>query len=105
MANCPQCKGEMNVTATYCPHCGYDFPLAQPEKPLRRGIVYNAFADLSLVIGMFVAAIGAILALVVIGATLFDRNFRVSFFGVVAFFMQVAMYVVFQRVADMDSRN
>jgi hypothetical protein len=102
MATCPECKGEMKVTATVCPHCGYDFPLDQPEKLERRGVAYNAFADFSLVVGMFSAALGALAMLVVIVLGVFGKNFVMVASATIGFFIQVALYVVFQRVADMD---
>jgi hypothetical protein len=92
----------MKITATVCPHCGYDFPLQQAPKPERRGIVYNAFADLSLVIGMFSAAIGALGMLVGVILSLLDKKFLIVAICTIGFFLHVAMYVVFQRVADMD---
>jgi hypothetical protein len=92
----------MKVTATVCPHCGYDFPLDEPEKREWRGIAYTAFADLALVVGMICAAIGAVVMLAIILFGIISKNFIVGASGVLGFFLQLALYVVYQRVADMD---
>jgi hypothetical protein len=102
MATCPNCKADMDAMAAVCPHCGYDFPLHQTSKPERRGIAYSALADLSLVVGMLCTALGAISMLVFVGAALLDRNLRAGFSSLITFFILLALFVVFQRVADMD---
>ncbi len=91
----------MSVTAPVCPQCGYDFPLQQSEKK-RRGIAYSGLGDWSLVVGMVCSALGAVLMLVFVGAALLDRNSRLAFSSLITFFILLALYVVFQRVADME---
>jgi hypothetical protein len=102
MAICPNCKGLMSSLAIVCPHCGYDFPSDKPEKHDRRGIAYTAFADLVLVVGMICAVIGAIAMLAVILFGIISKNFIVGASGVLGFILQSALYVVYQRVADMN---
>ncbi len=102
MATCPNCGGLMSVTAAVCPHCAYDFPLQKLEKPQPRGVAYSALADFALVIGMGSAAVGALLMLFTTGVALLNHNYRDVFGGALRFFVLLALYVVFVRVADMD---
>jgi hypothetical protein len=102
MATCPNCGGAMSVTAAVCPHCSYDFPLQKSDKPEPRGIAYSALADLSLVVGMACAALGAIAMLVAIGAALLESKYQQALVAVLLFFLLLALYVVFVRVADME---
>ncbi|HEX8833243.1 MAG TPA: hypothetical protein VF719_03545 [Abditibacteriaceae bacterium] len=88
--------------ATVCPHCAYDFPVKSSDKSERRGLAYSGLADLSLVVGMLCTILGAILMLVLTGAALLVRDFRGAFSGLISFFTLLALFVVFQRVADMD---
>lgn len=106
-ATCPKCNGKMSVTETVCPHCGYDFPLLgypnATRSPEKNGIAYTALGDFALVIGMVISGLGAIGALVAGVLLTAGGNY---FAGLVqaplSFFMSLALYVVFQRVADMD---
>ena len=102
MATCPNCGGAMSITAAVCPHCSYDFPLQKSDKPEPRGIAYSALADFALVIGIGCAAVGALTMLFFIGTALLSHKFGVAFSGVLSFFLLLALYVVFVRVADMD---
>ena len=92
----------MDAMAAVCPNCGYDFPLAAPPKSAHRGIAYSGLADIALVVGMLATALGCIMVLIVIGAALLDRNFPLAFSSTISFFVLLALFVVFQRVADMD---
>lgn len=102
MATCPNCKGLMDAMATVCPHCSYDFPPLVPEKTVRPGIAYTALADFALVVGMISAVLGVIVTLVFMGTVLFTRNFLVAALSVIPFFLQVALFVVYRRVADLN---
>ena len=65
MASCPKCRGEMDQYGAECPHCGYDFPLAQKGNgEYRRGIAFSAIGDVALCVGEALMAIGCILAVI-----------------------------------------
>jgi hypothetical protein len=102
---CPRCKGEMAANATRCPHCGYDFPLGDAQDPVRRsGFAYSTLADVALLISMFAAAIGCIVAAIgSIVSLLAGQLVNGLVVGPIAFFLQLGMLVVFLRVQAMGS--
>jgi hypothetical protein len=51
---------------------------------------------------MICAVIGAVVMLAIILFGIISKNFIVGASGVLGFFLQLALYVVYQRVADMD---
>ena len=99
-ATCPKCRQQMSVMATVCPHCSYDFPETSSDLAPRRGIAYSAVADLALVIGMLATGVSAIGVLVAIVLALLQGKVLYALAAVPLFFMSLAQYVVFQRVAD-----
>ena len=101
MATCPRCKKPMDAMAAFCPHCNYDFPTHE-RKSERRGIAYSGLADLALVVGMVAAALGCISALFTMFMALLDKQISLAFMSAITFFVLLALYVVFQRVANMD---
>lgn len=97
MAFCPKCRGEMSATALECPHCGYDFPLETEER--RQGFAYSAWADMALLVGTAAAAIGAVLAAVLAVVALLQGQFLYGLLvAPLAFFVQLAQFVVFLRI-------
>ncbi len=102
MANCPNCGKEMAVTATVCPHCGYDFPLQDKPEPVRRGLAYGGMADAALVVGMITAILGFVLSLLGCVAALVSRQWAGAVSGLITSLVMLALYVVFVRVADLD---
>jgi hypothetical protein len=98
MAYCPECKGEMNATDSVCPHCGHDFPSSSDAKK-RQGIEYSALADLALIVGGVVAAINCVIAIVIMLASIFERDYLKAFlYCPIGFLLSLAMLVVFLRI-------
>jgi hypothetical protein len=102
MAYCPKCNGPMASDATVCPNCGYDFPAEPLVNAKRIGIEYSAWADVALLVGAFVAALGciayAVAFVVLVARAEFIHGLIVA---PVAFFLSLAMLVVFLRVRRM----
>jgi hypothetical protein len=96
-AFCPRCKGAIGLSERTCPHCGHNFPLRKPNH--EHGIVYSPTADLALVVGTIVAGLGC-LASVILSIVLFFRGefANALILCPLAFFLQLAMLVVFVRV-------
>src|SRR5438445_10174190 len=95
MAYCPRCKGVMAATEATCSHCVYDFPLSEP----RTGLAYSRLADVALVVGIVVAGLGSVAAAVgSIVALLHGEWSEGLVVGPIAFFLQLALLVVFVRV-------
>lgn len=113
MATCPQCKGEMGATQAICPQCGYDFP---PQSPPRfnslglannpkdkRGIAYSPLAGCALSIAMLLTGIGALASLVGAAVFILAGKYAEGFIQApLSFFLSLALFVVFRRIADMD---
>ena len=113
MATCPQCKGEMGATQAICPHCGYDFPLQAAPRfnslglannpGNKRGVAYSQLAGCALTIGMMLTGTGAVVSLAgIVVLTLTGNYARGLIQAPLSFFMSLALFVVFCRVADMD---
>jgi hypothetical protein len=97
MAFCPNCQGVMDAAAVACPHCGYDFPPASADP--RRGIAYSPLANLALVVGIVAAGLGcAVAVLAAVAALLNGQWSNALVVAPLAFFLQLAMLVVFVRV-------
>jgi hypothetical protein len=97
MAYCPKCAGVLDTAAVVCPHCDYDFPAGNPNPG--RGFAYSPLANLALFVGMFATGFGCLAAVVVSIGALFDGHwFTALIAGPFAFFLQLAMLVVFVRV-------
>ena len=88
--------------AAVCPHCGYDFPLLGKPKPIREGIAYSPLADIALFIGQIAAIIGCSFLLLGTGLSLIERNWAMAFGRIITFFIALAVFVILQRVSDMD---
>lgn len=102
MAICPSCRGEMKTLDVVCPHCGYDFPPAEPPASAefrREGIEYSAIADVALLISALSAAFGCLATLWMIGVSLLVTRvwFDAFLLYPLAFFLQLGMLVVFLR--------
>ena len=99
MAFCPKCNGEMEGTATLCPHCGYDFP-SEGQEPT--GLAYGRLAQFSLLVGMVLSGIGAVLGIWrCIGALGEERWYEGLVERPMIVLLLVAAGVVFARVADL----
>jgi hypothetical protein len=100
MAYCPKRRAEINAAATVCPHCGYDFPLDGPEPfTPRRDFAHSTLANIALIVGMIAAGFGC--AGTVLGLFVSISNgewFNALVICPIAFFLQLAMLVVFVRV-------
>jgi hypothetical protein len=82
-----------------CPHCGYDFPAELSIVLQRTGIAYSAWADIALMIGGIVAGISSAAAVFYSLTMLIQCNFfQALVVGPVAFFLNLAMLVVFLRI-------
>ena len=60
MAICMHCKEEIPAFTIVCPHCDYDFLDKKTPKP-EQGIEYSWAADMALMVGAIVSALGAVL--------------------------------------------
>lgn len=100
MAYCPNCKSNLDLKAVRCPECNYDFPSAIAD-PSNSGIAYSWLADLALFVGCFCAGFCCIAALVSIVTQALQRDFFDAFVSApLAFFLSLAMLVVFLRTYD-----
>ena|SRR5438309_2159907 len=97
MAFCPRCKREMGTTEAVCPHCGYDFPPV--ERGYRKGIAYSRLADVALIVGTIAAGLGCLGSVIGAFVALLRGDWLTGLvLGPLAFFLQMAMLVVFVRV-------
>ena len=103
MAFCPQCKKEMGQTETICPHCGYDFPIVEPEPPEPSGMAYSNLAEIALVVGEVAAIIGAIASLSYAAILLLSLDIISGLIAVIGGLLSVANFVVFARIRDMGA--
>ena len=104
MAFCPKCGGQMDTAGAVCPHCGFDFPKENGRRA-RRGLAYSPLANTALVIGKIVAAIACVVSVIgclmsLLAGHLVDALIR----GPIAFFLCLAMFVLFVRACD-STRN
>jgi hypothetical protein len=100
MAFCPNCRGVVDAAAVVCPHCGYDFPLGGPD-PItpRRDLAHSTLANIALIVGIVAAGLGCIAAIVGGIVSLVNGElFTAIVVRPLAFFLQLAMLVVFVRV-------
>jgi hypothetical protein len=96
MAYCPKCDVPLDTNAVVCPNCGYDFP---PGNPVSRGIAYSPLANLALLIGIIAAGFGCLVTVIATVRALLNAEWGVALVvGPLAFFLQLAMLVVFVRV-------
>ncbi len=97
MAFCPKCSGVMDTAAVACPHCGYAFPPADPNP--RDGLAYSPLANLALIVGILAAGLGCVVAVIGTIIALVTGQWGTALVvGPLAFFLQLAMLVVFMRV-------
>ena len=104
MAFCPKCGGQMDTAGAVCQHCGFDFPKENGRRA-RRGLAYSPLANTALVIGKIVAAIACVVSVIgclmsLLAGHLVDALIR----GPIAFFLCLAMFVLFVRACD-STRN
>jgi len=100
MAYCPKCAGVLDSGAVVCPHCGYDFPPGSPD--LRRGIADSLLADIALFVGMVAAGFACLVAVIGSVSGLINAEWMTALvYGPLAFFLCLAMLVVFVRVQRM----
>jgi hypothetical protein len=99
MAFCPKCNGVMEATQAVCPHCGYDFAPAPGAH--RKGLAYSPLADVALLVGTFVAALGCLGALYGMVVALWWGEWLTGLvICPVLFLYQLALLVVFVRAQD-----
>lgn len=97
MAYCPKCSKVLDEAAVVCPHCGYDFPAGNPNP--RRGFAYSSLANVALFIGILAAGFGCLATVFISLEALWNGHwFTALVAGPIAFFLQLAMLVVFIRV-------
>ena len=104
MAYCPECNGEMPVTAVECPHCEFRFPETAPDNSDRRpGFAWSPLADIALIVSTAAAAIGAcisgIYGLIALSQGLLFQALVVAPIG---FLIQLGIVVVFLRVQELE---
>jgi hypothetical protein len=89
----------MGTRDIVCPSCGYDFP-SEPDRALgRAGIAYSAWADVALMVGGVVAGLSCVGSVFYSLAMLIQGKFLLGLLvGPVAFFLNLAMLVVFLRI-------
>jgi hypothetical protein len=94
----------MGANESVCPHCGYDFPLEADDSNRscgihRHGIAYSKLADIALIVGIIAAGFGCMAAILAsVGLIVEGRVVEGLVGGPIAFFLQLAMLVVFVRV-------
>ena len=99
MAFCPKCNGPMEMGEVACPHCGYDFNSGPRLR--REGIAYTPLANFALLVGTLAAGLGCLVAVTGSIAGLFQGEWITSLVVCpLAFFLQMAMLVVFVRVQN-----
>jgi hypothetical protein len=96
-AFCPKCNGTMGMRDRECLHCGYDFPSLRRNRDPR--FVYSRVADLALIVGSVAAGLGCVTTVFAAIRFLLDGNCGAAFLLCpLAFFVQLALMVVFIRV-------
>jgi hypothetical protein len=98
MAFCLKCDKWMEQAEAVCPSCGY--PSRKAREP-RRGIAYSVWADIALFVGQVVAILTCIFAGIAAGIKFCSGEIGEAIGGIIAFFLLLAMFVVFARVQDM----
>lgn len=106
---CPKCNGQMEMRDVRCPHCGYDFPSATPEREKRPILfAYSSFAYVVLAIAIVVLVIAClgfgVYAVVMVVAPHRMRSPDWLDWAVRFFATMVALIVV-MRVFDMRPRG
>lgn len=101
MPSCPECKRTLGETELVCPECKRDFRcLGAPPK--REGIAYSTAAEVALVVGQVVAALGCAVALFACAlAFVQGRWVDALLAGPLGFFLLLAQLVVLMRAQDM----
>ena len=104
MAYCPECNGEMPVTAVECPHCEFRFPETPRENSDRRpGFAWSPLADIALIVSTVAAAIGACISvffgLIALSQGMFFQALVVAPIG---FLIQLGIVVAFLRIQELE---
>lgn len=106
---CPKCNGQMEMRDVRCPHCGYDFPSATPEREKRPILfAYSAFAYVVLAVAIIVLALTAVVmaayGVAVVATSKFMRSDDwLEWAG--GLFATLVMLIVVLRVYDMNPRK
>jgi uncharacterized membrane protein YcjF (UPF0283 family) len=102
MAFCPECNGEMAANDALCPHCGYDFPPEPDPIQKRSGFAYSSFASVALFVGAIVVGFAAIVWVLRGIGWVYQEEYWLGFVvAPAAFFLSLAMLVVFLRVIQL----
>jgi hypothetical protein len=92
----------MEATATICPHCGYDFPppdLGFESTTGRRRS--SPLVRLALLFGMLTAVLGSLAAVILAVVAVFNEQWLLGIaVGLLAFFQQLALAIVFFTVLE-----
>jgi hypothetical protein len=96
-AFCPQCNGAMGMMDRECPHCGFSFPPSMRRR--EPGFIYSRMADLALIVGSVASGLGCVGTVISAIGFLLNGNLGTALILCpLAFFIQLAMMVVFIRV-------
>ncbi len=99
-AYCPKCNGQMGSADPRCPHCGYDFPLREPKRPLFAG--FSLFADVVLILGAVIAGLGFVAALVAACLALAGGQPGSALPMLMLAILLLALVIVFMRVQRLE---
>ena len=104
MAYCPECNGEMPVTAVECPHCEFRFPeTAARDSNRRPGFAWSPLADIALSVSTVAAVLATLCAFYYGAISLFAGNL-IDALVVAPIFVVILLgiVVVFLRVQELD---
>ena len=104
MAYCPECNGEMPVTAVECPHCEFRFPETAAEDSNRRpGFAWSPLADIALSISTVAAVLATLCAFYYGAISLFTGNlYEALVVAPISVLILLGIVVVFLRVQELD---
>ena len=104
MAYCPECNGEMPVTAVECPHCEYRFPATAAEDSNRRpGFEWSPLADIALSVSTVAAVLATLCAFYFGVISLFASNLLDALVvAPISVLILLGIVVVFLRVQKLD---
>ena len=102
MATCPKCDGPMESTDGVCLQCQLEFQNTLATSPAPKvGFAYSRVADLALTVGLCCAVLGCVVAILWTLVLMARGNALAPMIGVLAFFQQLGMVIVFMRVSDL----
>ncbi len=104
MAYCPECNGEMSVTAVECPHCEFRFPeTAAADANRRPGFAWSPLADIALSVSTVAAVLATLCAFYLGVISLFAGHlFDGLVVAPISVLVLLGIVVVFLRVQELD---